>query len=591
MDDYKNRLDSLRAEMADHNLDAYLIPRADEFMGEYVPACAERLAWLTGFDGSAGIAAVTADKAVVMSDGRYALQLAQQVNSDLFETGDMIETPPGKWLADNTSNGARVGYDPMLFTAAAIDGYEAAGLTMVPVAGNLIDAIWDDRPAAPCGAVELFSDEIAGRTATDKCAEIAASLKDEGLSAFVLTDPQAVAWLLNIRGADVPMIPLALSYAVIYADGKVDWFIDPAKIPAAVGEALPSDIALHNPKELEGMLQGLGGIVGLDSASTAIWFKQVLAEGGVMTRDRDDPCVLPRACKTDSEKAAIIETHIRDGVALVRFLKWVAEEGVKGGLTELDIVAKREEFSRRDPAYREASFDTIAGWADNGAVVHYRVTEETNKAIKAPGLLLVDSGGQYCGDGIAGTTDVTRTVAIGQPTDEMRENFTRVLKGHIGVASARFPEGTTGPQIDTLARKALWDVSRDYDHGTGHGVGCYLSVHEEAASISKRAGMPFKPGMLISNEPGFYKAGEYGIRIESLVFVVEAGLREGTDKKMLAFETVTMAPIDRSLIVKDMLSAEELAWLNAYHVQVYETLAPRLEPDEAAWLEMVCAAV
>ncbi|MCB9988689.1 MAG: aminopeptidase P family protein [Rhodospirillales bacterium] len=589
MSEFEKRLGLVREEIARLQLDGYIIPRTDEFLGEYVPACAERLAWLTGFDGSAGIAAVLPDRAVVMSDGRYTLQLEQQVNRALYEAGDMYEAPLSDWLRDHAEEGARIGYDPMLFTPPQIESLSKAPVELVAVEGNLIDAVWNDRPAPPLEAVEMFPDEMAGKTAGEKRTEISASLEKEGLDAFVLTAPESVSWLLNVRGADVPHIPVVLSYAIIYAGGRIDWFVDPGKQGADVLPFFPQEVFCHDISKLSDNLLNLKDkVVGLDYKRSSVWFRQVLTTAGAQVKDIEDPCIEPRACKNEAERAAITETHIRDGVALVRFLKWVDEQGPKKKLTELDIVAKREECSRLDPLYREASFDTIAGWADNGAVVHYRVTKETNKPIKPPGLLLVDSGGQYCGGGVAGTTDVTRTVAIGEPTDDMRENFTRVLKGHIGVATARFPEGTTGGHIDALARKPLWDVGRDYDHGTGHGVGCYLSVHEEAAGISKRAGMPFKAGMLISNEPGYYKAGEYGIRIESLVFVVEDGLREDTDKKMLAFETVTMAPIDRNLIDPVLLSASETKWLNAYHRTVYETLAPRLESDVAAWLEQAC---
>lgn len=589
---HADKLKALREILKTRDLDGYLVPRTDEYQGEYVPPSAERLAWLTGFDGSAGQAAVLTDKAVVMSDGRYTIQLARQVDPALFETADMVEVGLAAWLKDNAAESARIGYDPMLFTAAQMERLSKAPLEFVPVAGNLIDEIWTDRPAPPCGRVELFPDDIAGRSAAEKCRLIAEKVKEEGAQACLLTASDSIAWLLNVRGSDVPRIPVVLSYAMLYEDGRVDWFVEGGKIAQNVKDNLASHVTIQEPAALNTVLEKIASDkadVLLDRKQTPLWFVQKLEEGGAVIKDSEDPCIAPRACKTDSEKEAIIESHVRDGVALVKFLQWVEEEGIKGGLSELDVDRKLLDLRGRDPAFREPSFDTIAGWADNGAVIHYRVTEESNKAIIPPGLLLVDSGGQYCGDGIAGTTDVTRTIAIGEPSLEMCENFTRVLKGHIALARAKFPEGTTGPQLDTLARHSLWEASLDYDHGTGHGVGCYLSVHEEAASISKRGTRALKPGMLISNEPGYYQAGDYGIRIESLVFVVEKGLRHGTDKEMLGFDTVTLAPIDRHLIVKELLSAEELSWLNDYHARVYDTLAPRLDKATKAWLNKACA--
>ncbi|MCB1557141.1 MAG: aminopeptidase P family protein [Alphaproteobacteria bacterium] len=586
-------LETLRAAMISRGLDGYLLPRTDEYQGEYVPACAERLAWLTGFTGSAGIAVVLSNKAVVMSDGRYEIQLAQEVDPTLFETADMFETPAAAWIQKNAPSGTKIGYDPLLFTPADLTPFANVPVEMVPLDRNLVDDIWTDRPAPPCAPVSLFPEAIAGLTAAEKREMAAATVREAAGTAFLLADPLSIMWLLNVRGGGIPYIPVALSRAVLHADGAVDWFVESQKLTPAVRESLGAAVAAREPDMLFNYLKTLGteSCLLFDPKRTPVRFLQIADKAGLRTKEAEDPCVLPRAIKTPAEQTAIREAHIRDGVAMVRFLHWIATEAPKGHLTELDLVAKRESFSRDDPAWREPSFDTIAGWAENGAIIHYRVTPETNKRILPPGLLLMDSGGQYCGEGVAGTTDITRTVAIGRPTDDMRENFTRVLQGHIAVASARFPASATGPQIDALARKSLWEAGRDYDHGTGHGVGCYLSVHEDAAGITRREIMPFAPGMLLSNEPGFYKKGAYGIRIESLVQLRKDGKREDTETDMLAFDTVTLAPIDRSLIVKEMLSASELAWLNAYHARVCDILSPRLDAASRLWLAGACAPI
>lgn len=593
----KEKLAALRAGLAARGLDGFIVPHEDEFQSEYLPACFDRLSWLTGFTGSSGAAAVLGGRALVVTDGRYDVQVRQQVAAEDFDievTGGFAGALSG-WLGAHAAPGARIGYDPKLHTARAVEALakalRAKRIELVPVDANPLDAAWTDRPAFPDAKVELFPDIIAGRTAAEKRADIAKAVADAGGHAVIVAKPESVAWLLNIRGGDVAHSPLALSYAILRADGDVEWFIDPAKIPADVAPHLGNQVHVQDPGALEARLavlareaQAAGSPVLLDHARAPVWFRDVLARHGASVEDAEDPCLLPRAVKTAAEQSHIVDAHVRDGVAMVRFLKWVADEAPKGRLTEQDVADRLEQFRRMDPGFRDTSFDTISGWAGNGAIVHYRVTPESNAAIVPPGLLLVDSGAQYR----EGTTDITRTVAVGTPTEDMKVDFTLVLKGHIAVAAARFPEGTVGTAIDDRARRALYDENKDYDHGTGHGVGCYLGVHEEAAGISKAGTRPFRAGMLISNEPGFYKEGAYGIRTENLVLVREVGVREHTGPhrtvKMLGFETVSLAPIDRSLIVLERLDAQELQWLNDYHERVYLTLAPLLEPDVRDWL-------
>jgi len=590
----KQNLSALRSEMAKNGLDGFIAPRTDEFRGEYVPASAARLEWLTGFTGSAGAAAITKDKAVVMSDGRYTTQLKDQVDGKLFELGDITATSPQGWLADHLFEGAKVGFDPKLHTvveAQAIrKALRAKKVEAVAVETNPVDAVWMGRPAAPSSTVEIFSDAIAGRSAAEKRDLIVKSIKDAGGHAAVIPLPESVAWFLNIRGTDIPHNPFALSRAIVRHDGAVDWFIDAARLDDKVRKHIGNHVRVRAPEEITSALADLateakkaGSPVLLDYKRAPVWFLEKLKSAGAATEDTEDPCLMPRACKTPAEQKSIVAAHIRDGVAIVRFLKWLDDEAPKGGLTEITVEEKLLSFRKADKSLRDTSFDTIVGWAANGAIVHYRATEKTNKKISGNGLLLVDSGAQYSD----GTTDITRTVAVGKVTGEQRENFTLVLRGHIAVATARFPEGTVGAQVAALERKQIWDRNSDFDHGTGHGVGCYLSVHEEAASISKRGATPFKPGMLISNEPGFYKEGAYGIRIENLVLVREDGVRDNTDGKvkMLVFDTVTLAPIDRRLISVDMLTVAEKNWLNAYHERVFKTLSPYLEPDVVAWLQ------
>ena len=588
--DRAERLAALRAQLQSRQLDAYLVPRADEYLGEYVPECAERLSWLTGFTGSAGLAVVGLDAALVMSDGRYTIQLDRQVDGGLFERKIQSLDRVPAWVTETIPAGGIVGYDPRLHTAREIEllsqPLQASGITLRPVEGNLIDAIRADRADPPATIVEAFPTAIAGRSADDKIQEIAHGVTEEGGSAVVLSAPDSVAWLLNIRASDVPHTPFALSTAILHANGEVDWFIAPDRVPAHVTAMLGNRVRIVTPDDLASALERLGGkIVLLDDSGTPVWFRQRLEAGGATVRHAKDPCVLPRACKTPEEQQSIRDVHVQDGVAMVRFLRWIDENGPGGSVTECDVADRLAAF--RD-GQRDASFDTIAGWAANAAIVHYRADDRSNATIAPPGLLLVDSGGQYAG----GTTDITRTIAIGAPSREMIENNTRVLKGHIAISLLRFPQGLTGRQIDVLARKSLWDAGLDFAHGTGHGVGCYLSVHERGIGISSRAEDEFRPGMLVSNEPGYYKTGAYGIRIENLILVQQDGtIDDGASRTRLCFETVTLAPYDRALIDAAMLEKNELAWLNRYHARVAETLCPLLDNDDAGWLRRACAAI
>lgn len=595
--DFSKRLERLRAQLADGGLDGYLAPRADEYLGEYVPGSAERLSWLTGFTGSAGLAVILKDKASVFSDGRYALQLQQETDPALY---DAIVSPPEQpqgWIALHAVKGQRIGYDPRLhtqsFIAALGTQLAVSGIELIPVEGNLIDKIWDGRPAAPASKVEPYPEMIAGRNSSSKRNEIAQKIAADKGYAAVINAPDSIAWLLNIRGADVPHNPFALSTLIAYADGTADWFIDRARLPVSVLSSLGNQVQVLPPPDLAASLDALAQKAGtaslpvlMDDAATPIWFRQRLERAGAAVLHQEDPCVYPKACKTQEEQNAVRSTHVRDGVAMVKFLKWVDDEALKGKLTEQDIVDRLAVFRKAASDYRDSSFDTIAGWAGNGAIVHYRVSASTNKAIMPPGLLLVDSGGQYMG----GTTDITRTIAVGEPTKEMKDNNTRVLKGHIAIASMKFPDGITGAQLDVLARMALWKEGLDFAHGTGHGVGIYLSVHERGVGISSRANFKFKPGMLVSNEPGFYKEGAYGIRIENLILVVEDGvINDGSVRKRYAFETVTLAPIDRRLVNAALLCVEEIEWLDAYHKRVLDTLSPHVDEAEKIWLKQVCA--
>ncbi|PZO83621.1 MAG: X-Pro aminopeptidase, partial [Micavibrio aeruginosavorus] len=513
--------------------------------------------------------------------GRYTIQLKQQIDPALFETGDSTKTTIADWVAGKMPDGAVIGYDPRLHTPQEIKRLAEKGLSLRALAGNPLDAIWADRPEAPASMVESFPAKWAGQSVAEKLDAAAQELAKQGAEAAIITLPDSIAWLLNVRANDIPHIPVALSNAILKNDGTLGWFIAGTRVPDDVRGTFGNRASILPPETLEREIAKFKGAkILVDGRRTSAWFFDLLKAEGIEVIDAKDPVIALKARKNDAEKAAMRAAHIRDGAAVTKFLKWLSEAGASGTLTELDVEAKLESFRREAPEYRDSSFDTIAGYGPNGAIVHYRATRETNARIMPGSLLLVDSGAQYAD----GTTDITRTVAIGTPTKEMKERFTLVLKGHIALASARFPAGTTGAQLDALARAPLWREGLDFAHGTGHGVGCYLSVHEEAASISPRGHDALEPGMIISNEPGYYEEGAYGIRTENLILVQEDGVCAVTGKQMLSFETLTFAPYDAALIIAEMLDPAEQAWLAAYNRKAAELLGPLLDGATKQWL-------
>jgi Xaa-Pro aminopeptidase len=582
------RISALRTELAARNLGGFIIPLADEHQGEYVPKRAQRLTWLTGFTGSAGTAIVLADKAAIFVDGRYTLQAANQVDASVFDIVPLGETPLAKWIEANLSHGANLGFDPWLHTTDGmrrLSGVCAkAGGALSPVETNPIDQMWSNQPAAPLSPMTLQLPDFAGESSTDKRRRLAEDLKNAKQDAVILTAPDSIAWLANIRGGDVPYTPFCLSFAILHAGGGLDLFVDPRKVPASVRGALDDGITISGPDGLENALQTLGkakATVCLDTSSAAHAIYHILEKSGAVIGKGEDPCAKPKARKNVTELNGIRTAHIRDGAALSRFLCWLDREAPKGGVTEICAADQLEAFRREGDHIRGLSFPTISGAGPNGAIVHYRVSEESNRALETGSLYLVDSGAQY----LDGTTDVTRTIAIGEPTAEMRDRFTRVLKGHIALAIAVFPKGASGSQLDILARAALWQAGIDYEHGTGHGVGAYLGVHEGPQRISTMPSIvALEPGMVISNEPGYYKTDGFGIRIENLVTVIEAAPIENSEKDMLAFETLTLAPIDVRLVDQSLLSKAEIRWLNDYHQRVRETLTPLVDPETTDWL-------
>ncbi|MEQ8747759.1 aminopeptidase P family protein [Pyruvatibacter sp.] len=594
------RVALLRAELARHGLDGFIIPRADEHQGEYVPARAERLKWLTGFGGSAGMAIVLKDKAAIFIDGRYTLQVRDQVDMNVFEPQHLVDEPATRWIGENLTHGARLGFDPWLHTAAAADRLRTActkaGAELVPCTDNPVDAIWENQPGIPVGAVVPHPLSYAGEDHEEKLARIAEKLEADDVDAAILTQPDSIAWLFNIRGQDVSHTPLPLAFALMHAKGHAELFIDERKLSSETRKHLGNKVTLHAPGRLKEALDELGAAkreIRLDITSAADWIKQRLDSAGAIIKPGDDPCLLPKARKNDIEIEGMRTAHRRDGAAVTRFLAWLSREATSGTQSEISAAQALEAFRAETGALKDLSFDTISGSGPNGAIVHYRVTQATNRTLGPGDIYLVDSGAQY----LDGTTDITRTVAIGEPAQtndlkDVRDRFTRVLKGHIGLAMARFPKGTSGSQLDVLARNALWQAGLDFDHGTGHGVGSYLSVHEGPQRISKLPhNVSLDPGMVISNEPGFYKTGCYGIRIENLVAVTPPTDIDGGERPMMAFETLTLAPIDRTLIDPTLMDATERAWLNTYHARVLTELAPLLPPEDQAWLEQATRAL
>jgi Xaa-Pro aminopeptidase len=591
------RLDGLRARLAGAGVDGFIVPRADAHQGEYVPASEQRLGWLTGFTGSAGMALVLKDGAALFVDGRYTLQARREVDPSRFSIQHITRRPPSRWLAANASRGAVIGYDPWLLTPRDVARFDAAcreaGARLKPLARNPIDAAWRDRPSPPLAPVVPLALRFAGEGAPAKRARLGSALAADGVDAAVLTAPDSIAWLLNIRGGDVENSPLPLGFAVLARDGKVQLFMDGRKVTGAALAHLGGAVTLRDPKALGPALDALGKkgrLVLADPATAPEWVFRRLRQAGASIKEGADPCQMPKACKNRAELAGIRAAHLRDGAALSGFLAWLARTAPKGKLTEMAAADELESRRARGANFRGLSFPTISGAGPHGAIVHYRVTEATDRRLKRGEIYLLDSGAQY----LDGTTDVTRTVFIGGgrgPTAAMKDHFTRVLKGHIALAMARFPEGTSGSQLDVLARRALWEAGLEYDHGTGHGVGHFLNVHEGPHRISQVPNtVALRPGMVVSNEPGFYKTGAYGIRIENLVAVRADGKGAG-GRKMLAFETLTLAPIERALIERKLLSDEERDWLNAYHRRVAQALAPKIDPAVRAWLKKATAPV
>ena len=592
MSTYEDRLKALREELARRRLDGFVVPLTDEHMSEYVGAYAQRLAWLTGFEGSAGSAVVLPAEAAIFVDGRYTLQVREQVDGALWSYQSVPETSVAEWLKAHAGEGARIGYDPWLhskgWVKAAREALAKNKAELVAVDTNPVDAIWPDRPLPSRARLIIHPDSLAGRNASDKRAAIADELKEKRADTVVLSALDSIAWAFNIRGQDVERTPVGLAYAAVNADGTADLFVDPEKVSEDVVRHLGNAVRVHARNAFPGWLSSQAGKAVLadpDRAVAAIF--DALESSGARIIEARDPVVLPKAIKNPAEIAGHKAAQLRDGAALSRFLRWLSSEAPKGELTEMSAAERLHQFRRDTGELRDLSFDTISGAGPNGAVVHYRASEKTNRPITQGSLYLVDSGGQYAD----GTTDVTRTIAIGQPTAEMRDRFTRVLKGHIALARAVFPKGTRGGQLDVLARQFLWVAGVDYAHGTGHGVGSYLSVHEgpqRIATVSGAGDEPLAPGMIVSNEPGYYKAGEFGIRIENLV-LVEPREIAGAEREMYGFETLTLAPIDRALIDTSMLDAAERGWVDRYHATVLARLGPLMNVDERHWLSEVCA--
>jgi len=590
--DVTDRLGTLRAEMKKRGIDGFFVPRADEFQGEYVPERADRLAWITGFTGSAGSAVVLNDSAAFFTDGRYTLQAREQVDAKDFEICSLSEDQPPaptitptEWIEKNLTSGMTFGIDPWVHTPQDMkkikEAVEKAGGTLVLLQDNPLDAAWQNQPPAPLAPVVPHPMEYAGQESLEKRQNLAKALTAKDADAIAITLPEEICWLLNIRGGDVPCTPFALSYAIAHKDGSVDWFIDERKVTEETKKWIGADVRIHAPEDFSKAIEQLaadGKTIWLDPASAPVKAQDIITTAGGAVHAERSPLQLMKAKKNAVEIQGTINAHIRDGVAITRFLAALSEQGAAAKHDELSATQLLQDIRAGGDKFRGLSFDTISGAGGNGAIVHYRSTPETNKPLLAGPVYLVDSGAQY----LDGTTDITRTIAVDTPTQEMKENFTRVLKGHIAVAMATFPEGTTGDKLDVKARAALKEVGLDYAHGTGHGVGSYLSVHEGPCGISPRAtAVPLEPGMIISNEPGYYKEGAYGIRIETLVTVIETGDTNEDGKKMLGFKTLTLAPVDRNLIEPALMSEDELTWLNNYHAEVARTLLPLVEKVDA----------
>ena len=581
-----DRLQSLKSTLSTLDLDGFVLPLTDEHRNEYIPDARQRLAWLTGFTGSAGTLVVLGDRAVVFVDGRYTVQAEQQLDPDLFERVHLIETPPAKWLGDNLTAGQRLAFDANLHIKAEVERFQKAcdkaGAELVALDENPVDRIWPDQPAMPIAPLDRLDVRYAGERSDDKRKRMGKKVEEAGADVSLIGAPDSIAWLLNIRGGDVPYNPLTLAFAFLHKDGAVEFFLDERKLRP--GQNLGNGVSIQSCDDLAHSLDHLGSSgkkVLADPAWTNVRLTKQLGAAGAQIIEDAEPCILAKAIKNSTELDGARNAQIRDGAAVTRFLCWLGNT-IAGGhkVTELDAAAALEAERKKDPLYRGPSFDTISAAGPNAALAHYRVTADSNRVLEAGGLYLVDSGGQYPD----ATTDITRTIAIGEPTDEMRRHYTLVLKGHIALDRIQFPKGTSGAQIDAFARAPLWQAGLDFDHGTGHGIGSFLCVHEGPARIAKSGTVPLKPGMILSNEPGYYKPGGYGIRIENLVAVKEIETPPGGERELLGFENLTRVPLDRQLIDLAMLSDDERAWIDAYHALVRADLEPILEGSSTAWM-------
>ncbi|WP_305097823.1 aminopeptidase P family protein [Croceibacterium aestuarii] len=596
MQTHEARLDALRKELGKRGLDGFVIPISDEHMSEYVGGYAQRLAWLTGFGGSAGTAVVLKDKAAMFVDGRYTVQVREQVDGKLYEYQSIMDTSPADWLKANAPEGAKIGYDAWLHSRGWAQGTASAlekiGGELVAVDSNPVDAVWADRPDPSAAVAVIHTDDNAGRSSAEKRAEVADWMKSEGIDATVISALDSIAWLLNIRGEDVERTPVALSYVIAHDDGTAELFIAPEKVTPELTKHLGNAVTLRPRLDFENALGELAGKkVAVDPNFGVAAIFQALENAGAATVAVRDPTILPKAIKNPIEQQGHRDAQARDGAAVTRFLRWLETEAPKGGETELSAAAQLQAFREETGLLKDNSFDTISAAGPHAAIPHYRVDEDSNLPIEPGSVFLCDSGGQYCD----GTTDITRTVWIGpgEPSHEQKDRYTRVLKGHIALARQTFPQGTSGMQLDTIARQFLWQAGVDYAHGTGHGVGSFLGVHEGPQRIAKPRGgqagtdQELMAGMILSNEPGYYKAGDFGIRIENLVLVEERDI-PGMEGAWLGFETLTLVPIDRTLVDLDMLTGEEVEWWNEYHARVLEVLAPQLAGEDLAWLEAAC---
>jgi Xaa-Pro aminopeptidase len=588
------RVKALQRELKTRKLKGFLVPHSDGHQNEFLPPAEERLAWLSGFTGSAGVGIVLERAAALFVDGRYTLQARTQADPEIFEVLQTPEAKPSAWLAGKLGKGAAVGYDPALHSVKEIERLAAtlakSGIKLEPVGQNPIDAMWEDRPKPPAAPIVLHPIEFAGKSAQEKIEAVQAALKQEKQDVVLLTLLDSIAWLFNIRGEDIKHIPVALAYAIVPVTGRPTLYIDPAKVGSNVRGRLEDYAELAEPAALEARLKALAAAkarVRLDPESTPMRFARLLEADGAKFIAGSDPCIRPKAVKNEAEIAGARAAHLRDGVAMARFLAWLDEVGDSGKIDEIGAAMRLEEFRRESGQLKDISFDTISGFGPNGAVVHYRPTREAKETLQPGSLYLIDSGGQY----LDGTTDVTRTVAIGTPTAEMKRHYGLVLKAHIAIATARFPKGTRGQDLDPFARRPLWEAGLDFDHGTGHGVGSYLSVHEGPQRLSRLGSAELEPGMIVSNEPGLYLEGRYGIRLENLVLVTPPEKIAGGTREMMGFETLTLVPFDRRLIDPKQLLPFELAWLNAYHARIRREIEPVLLSDDRAFLRHATAPI